>query len=292
MLKLELSEEKTLITHARSEAARFLGYEITTFKEDGKRTKRNTNNRGVITMCRSINGGIGLQVPNDVLEEKCRRYMRKGEAIHRAELMEVSDYEIITTYQLEYRGIAEYYRLAYNMSKLTKLKWVMERSLTKTLAAKYKLTVPKVYEKYRAKFMVDGREYNVLQANLPRPDKKPLIATWGGVPLRWDIKATLQDEPQQLFGSNRTELERRLLADFCEMCGSNKDVEVHHVQAMRKLHEYPGRPKPEWAKRMIALRRKTLILCRRCHVAVEYGLPITWPLISPEEIRERRKTMR
>jgi hypothetical protein len=292
LLKLELSEEKTLITHARSEAARFLGYEITTFKEDGKRTKRNTNNRGVITMCRSINGGIGLQVPNDVLEEKCRRYMRKGEAIHRAELMEVSDYEIITTYQLEYRGIAEYYRLAYNMSKLTKLKWVMERSLTKTLAAKHKLSVPKVYEKYRAKRMVDGKEYNVLQASLPRPDKKPLIATWGGIPLRWDIKATQQDEPQQFYGSNRTELERRLLADFCEMCGSNKDVEVHHVQAMRKLHEYPGRPKPEWVKRMIALRRKTLILCRRCHMAVEYGLPITWPLISPEEIRERRKTMR
>ena len=142
MLKLELSEEKTLITHARSEAARFLGYEITTFKEDGKRTKRNTNNRGVITMCRSINGGIGLQVPNDVLKEKCRRYMRKGETIHRVELMEGSDYEIIMTYQLEYRGIAQYYRLAYSMSKLTKLKWVMERSLTKTLAAKHKLSVP------------------------------------------------------------------------------------------------------------------------------------------------------
>ena len=291
MLKLELSEEKTLITHARSEAARFLGYEITTFKEDGKRTKRNTNNRGVITMCRSINGGIGLQVPNDVLKEKCRRYMRKGETIHRAELMEGSDYEIIMTYQLEYRGIAQYYRLAYNMSKLTKLKWVMERSLTKTLAAKHKLSVPKVYEKYRAKRMVDGKEYHVLQASLPRPDKEPLIATWGGIPLRWDIKATLQDEPRKFYGSNRTELERRLLADFCEMCGSNKNVEVHHVQAMRKLHEYPGGPKPEWVKRMIALRRKTLILCRRCHMAVEDGLPITWPLISPEEMKERRKTM-
>jgi len=288
-LKLELSEEKTLITHARSEAARFLGYEITTLKEDSKRTKRDTNGQGVTTMCRSINGGIGLQVPNDILEEKCNRYMRKGEAIHRAELMEVSDYEIIMTYQLEYRGIAEYYRLAYNMSKLMKLKWVMESSLTKTLASKHKITVPKVYEKYRAKLMVDDKEYKVLQASIPRPDKKPLIATWGGVPLKWDIKATLQDEPPKFYGSARAELERRLLADFCEMCGSSKDVAVHHVHAMRKLHEYPGRPKPEWVKRMIALRRKTLILCRRCHVAVEHGLPITWPLMSLEEMKERRR---
>ena len=139
--------------------------------------------------------------------------------------------------------------------------------------------------------MVDGKEYEVLQAIIPRLDKKRLIATWGGDPLKWDIKATLQDEPAKFYGSIRTELERRLLADFCEMCGSNKDVEVHHVQAMRKLHEHPGRPKPEWVKRMIALRRKTLILCRRCHMAVEYGLPITWPLISPEEIKERRKTI-
>jgi hypothetical protein len=66
------------------------------------------------------------------------------------------------------------------------------------------------------------------------------------------------------------------LANFCELCGSEEDVEVHHERAMRKLHEYKGRPKPERVKRMIALRRKTLVLCRRCHVAIEYGLPITW----------------
>jgi Type II intron maturase len=99
--------------------------------------------------------------------------MRKGETIHRKELMQGSDYEIITTYQLEYRGIVEYYRLAYNMSKLTKLKWVMERSLTKTLAAKHKLSVPKVYEKYRAKRMIDGKEYTVLQASLHGQIRNP-----------------------------------------------------------------------------------------------------------------------
>jgi hypothetical protein len=38
-LKLELSEEKTLITHARSEAARFLGYEVTTLQEERKNGK-------------------------------------------------------------------------------------------------------------------------------------------------------------------------------------------------------------------------------------------------------------
>jgi hypothetical protein len=201
-----------------------------------------------------------------------------------------SDYAIVMEYQLEYRGIANYYRLAYNMAKLNKLEWVMETSLTKTLASKYKMSVSKVYGKYGAKLTRDGKEYKVLQVIVPKPDKskKPLVATWGGISLKWDIKATLEEQPPKLY-YGRTELVQRLLADFCELCGSDKDVEVHHVQAMRKPHEYPGRPKPEWVKRMIALRRKTLVLCKRCHEATEHGLPITWHLISLEEIRDRRK---
>ena len=174
------------------------------------------------------------------------------------------------------------------MNQLRDLKRVMEISLTKTLAAKHKLSVSRVYGKYGAKLVVEGKEYKGLQAQILRPDKKPLIATWGGVSLKRNMKATLREQTPKIY-SKRTELEQRLLADFCELCGSNKDVEVHHVQAMRKLHEYPGRPKPEWVKRMIALKRKTLLLCRRCHEATDHGLPITWPLISLKEIKERRE---
>jgi group II intron reverse transcriptase/maturase len=288
-LKLELSEEKTLITHAVSEAARFLGYEVTMLQDDTKRTKRTTRGPGVETMCRSINRHIGLRVPKDILEAKIARYMRHGKAISRKELTEDSDYAIVMSYQLEFRGIANYYRLAHNLSRLMKLKWVMETSLTMTLASKHKISVSKVYEKYGAKLLVDGKEHKGLQVIVPKPDtrKKPLVATWGGISLTWDVKATLDEQPPKLF-NKRTELVQRLLADFCELCGSDEDVEVHHVQAMRKLHEYPGRTKPEWIRRMIALRRKTLLLCKRCHEAVEHGLPITWQTMSLDEIKERR----
>jgi hypothetical protein len=107
-LKLELSEEKTLITHAVSEAARFLGYEITVLQDDTKRTKRRDTGR----MCRSINRVIGLRVPEDVLKAKIDRYRENGEATHRTELIKASDYTIVLTYQLEFRGIANYYQLA------------------------------------------------------------------------------------------------------------------------------------------------------------------------------------
>jgi hypothetical protein len=70
--------------------------------------------------------------------------MRGQKVMHRPELEYDSDYHIVLTYQLEFRGSANYYRLAYNMHTLRRLKWVMETSLTKTLAHKFKVTVTKV----------------------------------------------------------------------------------------------------------------------------------------------------
>jgi AI2M/AI1M-like HNH endonuclease len=151
--------------------------------------------------------------------------------------------------------------------------------------------VSKVYEKYKAKLVVDNKEYQGLRVVVPKPDerKKPLVAVWGGISLKWDIKAMLEEQPSKLY-TGRTELVQRLLADFCELCGNDQDVEVHHVQAMRKLHEYKGRPKPEWVKRMIALRRKTLVLCRTCHEDVDLGRPLRRQSIKLAEMKAIQKT--
>jgi group II intron reverse transcriptase/maturase len=282
-LKLELSEEKTLITHARSEAARFLGYEVTVLLDDDQRTNATGDHR------RSLNGHIGLRVPKDVLEEKCARYMRGKVTIHRKELEWESDFTIVATYQLEYRGIANYYRLAYNMHTLKKLKWVMETSLTKTLAHKFKMPVNNIYEKYGTELTVNDKKYKGLQVVIPREGKKPLVAIWGGVPLSWDIKATLKEKPSVIWAGERSELVQRLLAETCELCGSQEDVEVHHVRKMSNLHQYPGRPKPPWVKRMIALKRKTLLLCRTCHEDVDLGHPLRRQIIEFEEVKAIRK---
>ena len=282
-LKLHLSEEKTLITHARSEAARFLGYEITTLHEDRKRSMTRTG-----TDRRSANGRIGLRVPREVLATKCKSYQQAGKPIHRTELLGASDYTITLTYQLEYRGMANYYRLAYNMTSLTQLKWVMQQSLLKTLAHKHKTTTSRIARKYQAELRVNNTKYKVFQVVIPRQDKNPLLATWGGIPLHGNIEATLQDKPSKLHGE-RTELIQRLLAEVCELCGSSQDVEVHHVRAMKDLHQYPGRPKPEWKKRMIGLKRKTMPLCRICHQDIHAGRPMRRPTIEFTEIKAIRK---
>ncbi len=271
-LNLLLSPEKTLITHARSEAAKFLGYEITILQAD---TKQSITRGGVKR--RSINGKTGLRVPRATLVEKCNRYRRYGKPCHRAELLNESDYTIIATYQLEYRGMVNYYRLAYNLHTFRLLKWVMETSLTKTLAAKHQISVKAVYRTYHATLLIEGKRYKGLHVAVTREGKKPLIATWGGIPLRWDRNATIQDRPHQVPWNNRTELEKRLLAQVCEVCDATSmtdKLEVHHIRALKDLGKYDGREKPEWVKIMAARRRKTLVLCQVCHRELHAGRPL------------------
>jgi group II intron reverse transcriptase/maturase len=283
-LKLELSEAKTLITHARDEAARFLGYEVVLLQDDQKRYKfQDGKDR------RSINGRVGLRIPKDILEIKCQRYQKGSKVMHRAEMEHESDFTIISTYQLEFRGIANYYQLAYNMHTLKKLKWVMEISLTKTLAHKFKVSVKKVYEKYGTEILVKDKKYKGLRVSIPRQDKEPLVATWGGVPLPWDIKAALEEQPPKVYHGGHSELIQRLLAGYCELCGSTDEVEVHHVRAMKDLHEYPGREKPTWIRRMIPLKRKTMPLCRTCHDDVHAGRPLRRQTIELTEVKALQK---
>jgi group II intron reverse transcriptase/maturase len=267
-LKLELSEAKTLITHAKTETARFLNYEIHTIQEDSQRDQRDR---------RSHNGTIGLRVPEEVIQSKCQRYKHHSrKVLHRTELINDSDFTIIELFQAEYRGLVEYYRLAYNLHRLTTLEGVMEQSLTKTLAAKHRVSVPKVYRTYQAVFREGKKCYKVLQTIIEREGKKPLVARWGAISLQWDIKAPIKDHGMFL-GPGRSELEKRLLADACEYCGTTGDaerIEVHHIRALKDLKTYDGREKPAWVKIMAARKRKTLVLCATCHQDVTYGRPM------------------
>jgi hypothetical protein len=124
-LKLELSEPKTLITHAVSQAARFLGYEIRTQLADTKITRGR----------RMVNGKIGLFVPRDVIRKRCACYMRQGKPAMRGVMMRDEDFTIVAKYGSEYRGFVQYYLLAQDVYRLGRLHWVMELSLLKTLGA-------------------------------------------------------------------------------------------------------------------------------------------------------------
>ncbi|MFJ9448677.1 reverse transcriptase domain-containing protein, partial [Kitasatospora sp. NPDC101235] len=253
-LKLELSREKTLITHARSRAARFLGYEITTQHNDTKKTGR----------YRRVNGQIALRVPRDVIKAKCEPYLARGKPAKRTELTNGSDHAIVATFGAVYRGIVQYYLLAGDVFRLHRLQWVMETSMLKTLAGKHRSTVTKMAAKHKARIDTPNGPRVCFEARIERKNRKPLVARFGGIPLQQQRSAKITDRRPVWVDYPQKELITRLLADTCEVCGATGDVQVHHVRALADLAR-AGWPPSDWARVMLDRRRKTLVACAACH---------------------------
>lgn len=261
-LKLELSGEKTLITHARTEAAHFLGYELDTMNNDKRLTASGR---------RSINGGVRLRVPRAVVHAKCTPYLLHGKPTPRMERTHDSVYSIVMRYQSEFRGIVQYYQLASNLHSFNRLRWVMEISLTKTLAMKLRISVSKVYKRFQTTIPTDRGARKVLLVTVERNEgQKPLVARWGGIPLVQRKNAILNDQPSPVW-NGRTEIVQRLLADTCELCGSQDKIQVHHIRALKDLQRKGRSERPSWVEHMASRRRKTLVVCQACHVNIHSG---------------------
>jgi group II intron reverse transcriptase/maturase len=264
-LKLELSEEKTLITHARSHAARFLGYEISSMHADDKRDSRDR---------RSINGHIMLKVPWDAIRSTCSRYERRGNPDARASMLADDDFSIIGSFGAELRGYVNYYALAHNVGKLYRLKWCMETAMLKTLANKHKSSVMKMARKYRTRVQTPTGSLTCFQAVVDRGEgKRPLVAQFGGFSIHRRKDAVLVDQRPPAAYTKGEELLKRLQADMCELCGSTVRVEVHHLRKLADLKRPGHKEAPSWRRLMAARRRKTLVICRACHEAIHTGRP-------------------
>jgi len=262
-LKLTLSVEKTFITHANDGKAKFLGYEIKVTREenlvsDGKR---------------ATNGTTALLMPREVMEKYRSRYSRRGNVIHRAELLVDTDYTILQRYQSVFKGLYNYYCMAANVSsRMGAIRWILETSLLKTLASKYQCRVNEIVRRYKVK----GAEHKTFRVVIERPDKAPLVAVFGGF--------SCKKEPEGMgatdFGPElawhkpanmRSEVVQRLIAGRCELCDFEGLVEVHHIRKLADIDRPGRRPKTIWEKIMSARKRKTLVTCEKCHEDIHAG---------------------
>ena len=260
-LKLELSPSKTLITHARSQRARYLGYEIRVAASD-RRTRRpsatDRRNR------RSLNGVVALHVPASVVKAKSVPYLSGGKPAHRTTMVSESDYNIVGRFGAEYRGLVQYYLLAGDVFRLHRLRWVMETSMLKTLASKHRSSVSKMAARYKAQIDTPHGPRTCFEASVARVGKEPLVARFGGIPLKRQKTAILTDRLMTGPIYPRKELVARLLAGRCELCGQTDNIEVHHVRQLADLNRL-GQLPPHWAQVMAKRRRKSLVVCGDCH---------------------------
>jgi len=265
-LKLELSAEKTLITHARSRAARYLGYEIIVQHGNSKITEGRRDSR------RAVNGKVALRVPLDVIKAKRAPYLCHGKPWHRTAMQNLDDYDIVKIYGAEYRGIVQYYLLANDVWRFNQLCWDAQTLLLKTLAAKHQSSVVKMAAKHRAKVETPYGLRRCYEARVERPGKQPLVARFGGIPLVRKKDAILIDRTPGRVPYPRKELVTRLLKRRCELCGEPAKVTVHQVRSLASL-EKPDAGQSPWGIRMAKMRRKTRVVCQPCHDAIHHGQP-------------------
>ena len=252
-LKLELSEKKTLVTNAATSAARFLNYEISVRMSDTKLDARK---------CRSVNGTLTLKAPRDVVMIALKPYVRRSRATRRPEMTGMTDLEIVRRYQSSYSGLVNYYRFASNLPIFGQLRFVMETSLLLTLASKHKTSLGKILRKYKSKVQTPEGTRKCIEVIVERAGKKPLVARFGGVSLKRRLFRVATDHviaaplrPKELI--------RRLKNGVCELCFRKADVEVHQIRKLSDLKR--SRLLPEWVAHMLAIHRKTLVVCRCCH---------------------------
>src|SRR5439155_817973 len=121
----------------------------------------------------------------EAIARRCALYMRCGEPASRPEMLHDQDFTIISKYQAEYRGVVQYYLLAGNVYRLGRLRWVMETSLLKTLAGKHQATVSATARKHKAVMDTPEGPRVCFRIIVERGgDKKPLVAWFGGIPLK------------------------------------------------------------------------------------------------------------
>ena len=260
-LKMELSEDKTLITHS-SKCARFLGYDVRV-RRSGK-IKR--GGPGHVKM-RTLNGGVELLVP---LNDKIRQFVfTKGVAIqkkdgsmfpvHRKYLVGLTDLEIVSVYNAELRGICNYYGMASNFCKLHYLAYLMEYSCLKTLASKHKTSLSKTIDKFNYGTGKCGIPYETKQGN-----KRRYFANYADCKGKGPATDYISNAAV-VYGYAVNTLENRLKAKVCELCGTTESdhYEVHHINKLKNL-----KGKERWEIAMIAKHRKTLVVCRDCHRSI------------------------
>lgn len=256
-LALELSEEKTLITHT-GKSAKFLGYEITV-------TRNNHQRRDVQGRLRRTYGKrVRLNVSMATLRDKLLEYgameikLRNGKEVWkpkcRSGLIFNDDLEILDRYNRETVGFCNYYLIANNCVVLHNFRYIMEYSMYKTFAGKYRSTVRKINKKYRRNklFTVKYEQKGAIKSRtFYKTSFKRRTTAFNG---SCDI------EPYSIADASRTNLTDRLKAEKCELCGATGKLIMHHVRNLKDL-----KGKESWKRLMSARKRKTIALCPSCH---------------------------
>lgn len=261
-LKLEMSQEKTLITNAQK-PAHFLGFDITAQRSaDHRRCKSSGLQR------RGFNGNIVLKVSYETVLKRLQSYdavlvtqINGKETLKpssRKYMVNRPDADIMAQYNLELRGFYNYYSVADNISHYGwKFNFFMKYSMLKTLGRKHKRTIGQILDKYKN---LNGDV--VIPYKDAKGKEKKRVWYNGGFktkPFNKIFEVNYCDNISNTMYLPEPTLVERLKEGRCELCGKQSQLVMHHVRNLNEI-----KSDTRWNTLMLKRHRKTLAVCAEC----------------------------
>lgn len=264
-LKLELSFEKTKITHCSKKAA-FLGFQVGTPVYGGiRRVKLKQEGSEHYHMRRSSNASqLKVWAPQGDLLKKLlgERFIKfKNDepfAIAKRSYVHLDPDDIVQRYNAIKRGLVNYYRPVVNISVLQFIDYLLRLSLAKTLAQKYRTSMKEQFRK-RGRSLKVRKEHN---------GQIKVVQYWecklGMEPLAFTVNPR---NPHELY-KRYSKSTRSKLGMNCCICGSDENIHMHHLRHLRKGSKTVVKG---FNRVMAQINRKQIPVCQPCHVNIHAG---------------------
>ena len=253
-LDLELSENKTRITHLPTEKAKFLGTYVRRFSRThsesrfvriGSKLQKTSNNRIILEA--PVNNNVEKLAAQGFYDPESKRPKAITKWIY------MKPEEIIVRYNAILRGIINYYSFVNNKPMLQIIVWILRFSCVFTLCRKWNLRPKKVWTKLGKNLTYKFKNRSV---SFYAPDLKPTPLTF-----------TMKGQPRVLDSSKLKYFSTRsqfTLDRPCVLCG-NGPAEMHHVRHIKHIKA------KGLARIMTSLNKRQIPLCRPCHLLVHKG---------------------
>lgn len=259
-LKLNLNEEKSLITHFSKNFISFLGAYI---KGDWEKEKRIgvIKKLGVTRKVRLTSWNVLYAPIKDIFEKASQNgFFKKKKGLYVptkvGRLINLDHADIIKYYNACIRGILNYYSFANNRKSLGSFVHGLKHSCARTLALKYKLRfASKAFGRFGGKLKCPSTKIELFIPNTFKAIK--IFAVSCPTPdvilfKKWNDKFT---------SSN--------LLKHCVLCGSSERIEMHHVRKIKDLKMKMVHKKMDWfTAQMASINRKQIPLCSQHHKAL------------------------
>jgi hypothetical protein len=130
----------------------------------------------------------------------------------------------------------------------------------KTYASKYRTSKRKIIAKYRI-----DKDFGIKYQNSKGEEKIRIFYNQGFKRQKKCSNKNPDLVPESIINIKEPgQLIKKIKAGKCEICGNTKTpIEIHHIRKLKNLKNQTF-----WEKLMISKRRKSLAICKKCHVNI------------------------